>query len=619
MRGSPHAHIVLWLCSDNETMKQKVVLNGVETEIDVPKPAPCYKNSVFGKTGAEREEGKKELIDFIHSLVTIENTELATRNIHGHTFTCKRKNGKIIKIQPNEGHGKFKAGDRTLLVSPICRFGFPRYPMPDSKLLEPLNSDNCSEEDMKVAKNNLKKIQKFMIRQTHTYRKGEISEERRRFLKLTFKEFLEHLEMDEETYSTAIRTSIKGQAQLFLQRNPDQVFINNYNKPIMEKHNSNQDLSVVIDEWQVAQYLVSYLTKSEAGCSKLLRQLDEECSKQGIGFSDKLKKFRKALDQTREVSVQEAVYRLMGFPITKASRKVKYISTTDKQQRDGLLKSNLDNLKDGESAFFNSLADYYENRPDEYEDLTQADFTAYFEIISKYQSVDECEDNDDDEAELGNKRPLIYLKNGMGAMRRRIRPAVIQYYLQKSDDYEHARGLLLLFVPFRNEEKEISEQNALKIYRNIKEDAERNEKLQRQISFYQPYQSLMENINDINLDEEEDSDEDSDDGTQTGEHTERFAETTSEADIEKFLQDFNQEKIETTDLMEKTELLRLIRTLNEEQRRVLDDVVERLKNTDITANPIHLYVSGDAGKIIYKYLSISQNTNLLNPIKKHKF
>ena len=107
--------------------------------------------------------------------------------------------------------------------------------------------------------------------------------------------------------------------------------------------------------------------------------------------------------------------------------------------------------------------------------------------------------------------------------------------MQKSDDYEHARGLLLLFVPFRNEEKEISEQNALKIYRNIKEDAERNEKLQRQISFYQPYQSLMENINDINLDEEEDSDEDSDGGTETGEHTERFAETTSEADIENFL------------------------------------------------------------------------------------
>merc|ERR1711940_412599 len=106
----------------------------------------------------------------------------------------------------------------------------------------------------------------------------------------------------------------------------------------------------------------------------LLRQLDEECSREGIGFSDKLKKFRKALDQTREVSIQEAVYRLMGFPITKASRKVKYISTTDKQQRDGLLKSNLDNLKDGESAFFSGLTDYYENRPDEYEDLTQADY-----------------------------------------------------------------------------------------------------------------------------------------------------------------------------------------------------------------------------------------------------
>jgi hypothetical protein len=33
----------------------------------------------------------------------------------------------------------------------------------------------------------------------------------------------------------------------------------------------------------------------------------------------------------------------------------------------------------------------------------------------------------------------------------------------------------------------------------------------------------------------------------------------------------------------------------------LDDVVERLKNTDVTANPIHVYVSGDAGKIIYTW------------------
>ena len=59
MRGSPHAHIMLWLCSDDETVKQKVVLNGVETEIDVPKPAPCFKNSVLGKLELIEKQERK--------------------------------------------------------------------------------------------------------------------------------------------------------------------------------------------------------------------------------------------------------------------------------------------------------------------------------------------------------------------------------------------------------------------------------------------------------------------------------------------------------------------------------------------------------------------------------
>ena len=303
-----------------------------------------------------------------------------------------------------------------------------------------------------------------MIRQT-ICSKGEVTEERKRFLKLTFEEFLGHLDLNQEQYEMALRTSIKGHAKLFLQRSPEQIFINNYNKKIMEIHDSNQDISIVIDEFQVAQYLVSYLTKAEAGCSKLLRQLDDECAKEGIGFSDKLKKFRKALDQTREVGIQEAVYRLMGFPVTKASRKVKFISTADRQHRDGLLKGNLDALGDGESPFMNSSIDYYESRPNSLEYLTLADFEAYYEIVSKKDIFEECDDNLDDENEKNNTMPVLLLKNNMGKIRKRLRPAIIRYYLNKSEEYEYVRGLLLLFVPFRNEQKEISEQNVLKIYK----------------------------------------------------------------------------------------------------------------------------------------------------------
>ena len=82
----------------------------------------------------------------------------------------------------------------------------------------------------------------------------------------------------------------------------------------------------------------------------------------------------KALDQSREVSVQEIVYRLLGLPMTQFSRKIKYLSTTSSEKRDGILKPNLDDLEEGESVFLKSAVDYYEKRPDHMEDLTLADF-----------------------------------------------------------------------------------------------------------------------------------------------------------------------------------------------------------------------------------------------------
>ena len=40
-----------------------------------------------------------------------------------------------------------------------------------------------------------------------------------------------------------------------------------------------------------------------------------------------LNKLATVLDKHREVSIQEATYRMLGFPMTKSSVKVKYIST----------------------------------------------------------------------------------------------------------------------------------------------------------------------------------------------------------------------------------------------------------------------------------------------------
>ena len=73
---------------------------------------------------------------------------------------------------------------------------------------------------------------------------------------------------------------------------------------------------------------------------------------------DKLNALASVLDKHREVSIQEAIYRLLSLPMTKSSIAVKYLSTVHPNNRDGLLKGNLEDLDENESIFHNSPHDY---------------------------------------------------------------------------------------------------------------------------------------------------------------------------------------------------------------------------------------------------------------------
>ena len=56
--------------------------------------------------------------------------------------------------------------------------------------------------------------------------------------------------------------------------------------------------------------------------------------------------------------------------MTQFSRKIKYLSTTSSESRDGILKPNLEEIEEGESPFLKSAVEYYEKRPDILENLT---------------------------------------------------------------------------------------------------------------------------------------------------------------------------------------------------------------------------------------------------------
>jgi hypothetical protein len=309
-RGSPHAHVLLWMVHNNSYIEKIVFINGKKTIVKEHKPAPNFKNTVDGKKEKDRENAIETLENFADELITLaieeDEDNVLKYQTHKHTFTCtkKKKNSYFIVREEEgfgQGDGKMKGSS---LKTPKCRFHFPRFPMRKTTFLEPLILKDNNENVIKKADIYLNRIRKYMLRNLFQESCGESSDSRKKFFMLSFDNFLEKLGISEEEYLMALRRSVRGHGFMFMKRECSQVFINNFNKNIMSQHSANQDFTLCIDENQVAAYIINYLTKNEAGQSKMLREVDEQCAKEGISYSEKLKKFADALDQSREVSVQ---------------------------------------------------------------------------------------------------------------------------------------------------------------------------------------------------------------------------------------------------------------------------------------------------------------------------
>ena len=79
-----------------------------------------------------------------------------------------------------------------------------------------------------------------------------------------------------ERYLNAISSSIQGSAIIILKREVKDVFVNAYNKQVMNLFKSNMDLQICIDPYAAGQYILNYVNKAEAGTTKLARAINEE-------------------------------------------------------------------------------------------------------------------------------------------------------------------------------------------------------------------------------------------------------------------------------------------------------------------------------------------------------
>ena len=337
------------------------------------------------------------------------------------------------------------------------------------------------------------------------------------------------------------------------------------------------DIQYCIDEYAVAEYICNYVTKIESGLSHLLKNINDEALEQGEEVGKTIKKLGKALDKGREMSIQESIYRSLGLSMTKFSDVVRFINTNHPDRRDGLLKSNIDELDEEESIFHNSLHDYYQIRPMEGECLGTtwnkvclASFVANHNVVYKGRST------------LGEN--MIQLQDGKSYISKRRRPCVIRYYLKYENEEEYYRALCILFLPFREEKSDIHSHDVKALYNKHKPEIEANR------SQFEKHKTLIDEIekfekDEIDLDDLEDDDTEYIDDETTAEKDIEDFEQSLKAQAKKMLSNFNEGKI---DIDDKT-YLETISNLNGGQRKIFDDFVERMNSYQ---DPFYLYIGG---------------------------
>ena len=558
-RGSPHIHMLVWV-----------------------------ENAPTLETHSE-----DEIVQFVDQYLTCsaeknETLELVKLQTHKHSRTCRKK-------------GK-----------PICRFGFPLPPLPRTMLLYPL------EEEVEKYKKKSAELQKDM---------NEFQEN----VEMSFDDFLNKVaRMDFEDYIRCIRSSLRA-PKVFLKRKPQEMRINLFNENMLLAWKANLDIQIVLEPYGCATYIVGYISKSQRGMSAQLDAAAKEARKGNLDLKKQVRHIGNVFSNCVEVSAQEAVYLSLQIPLTKSTRDVVFVNTSTSEERVFLLKpkSSLDDLPpESTDIESDNIIQRYSKRPRQLQKLCLADYVSKVDVIYPKENKVPTEmevTNDDDVSENSSSDEnndiqeganiahdplssnfLFKAKAGTVYKRRKI-PKVIRYvrYNKKKDPENYFREKLMLFMPWRNEAKDLlgtfdtyeahynSMKTSLEAKCNEYEHHVDELEIARQTAEAEEnsFDEIAPNTEQENREAEEEGD--------TG--AENFVYFNPNRVLEHRHYDIGIElqstcsvpPVETTGIMlPDEEYLQLLRSLNTRQREFFNHIVHWIKCKD---EPIYAFLSGGAG------------------------
>ncbi|XP_078311297.1 uncharacterized protein LOC144618640 [Crassostrea virginica] len=325
-RGSPHMHCLYWV-----------------------ENAP--------KLDEDGEDAVCSFIDkYVSCAVPSENQDLELREIVLAVQQHSKKHSKSCKKKGTE-----------------CRFNFPRPPSMCTFINEPLDVENQENDDQSCHLKQKQEAAKQILLQVWNEVQNEENESK------TTEEMFNNLGFTQAQYEEAHRILSKKRS-IVLKRNPSELWTNQYNPCLLRCWDANMDIQFVLDPFSCIVYVISYISKTEREMGMVLKQTKIEAEEGNESARKTLKKIGSAYLNHREVSAQEAVYRVCNLKMKECSRKVVFVPVGDNPTR---LTKPLSQLKrnskrkgneinddhdenedgDDEEIWMTNIVERYENRP----------------------------------------------------------------------------------------------------------------------------------------------------------------------------------------------------------------------------------------------------------------
>ena len=369
-------------------------------------------------------------------------------NVNPDEVICKFVD-KYQCCEINDHSAKFQSHKHsaTCRRNGACRFRFPHAPSIKTLIARPVDETTPDNADpiasarvLKQKQDTLRNVKECLIKCDTP---ADISTE----------DLLLKANVSVESYTEALSTSNSG-THIILKREPRSKWINSFNADILHAWKANMDLQYIIDPYSCIMYVTSYMMKSERAMSELLRKVAKEARSEDV--ISQLRKLGTTFLNNREVSAQEAAYRLLSLPLKKCSRQVIFVNTSPKENRVSMLKPTavLQDMDEGdEDIFCKCLTDKYAARPDEHEDMCLAEFAVVFTSDNRKDSLDH-DDNHDESNDVKDRMRCerITLKHDLGKMYRRQKEAIIRFHKEKEAGESKFRNLLMLYCPWSDED-----------------------------------------------------------------------------------------------------------------------------------------------------------------------